>query len=166
MKCDRCDRPAIVHQVIISNGKHTEIHLCEVHAAEAGVPNPGKQPVNKLLAKIATPTTPSAIPSCPGCGATLSEIRKASLLGCPQCYDTFEEAIGIMIESAQAGSTRHVGRAPGGAESVHAMRHESRRLVEELDRAVRAEQYERAAEIKARLSRLSEEQPPHHGGTS
>jgi protein-arginine kinase activator protein McsA len=64
-----------------------------------------------------------------------------------------------MIESAQAGATRHVGRVPGGSESAEARRHESRRLVEELDRAVHAEQYERAAELKSRLSQLENEHP-------
>ncbi|MDG1837960.1 MAG: UvrB/UvrC motif-containing protein [Phycisphaerales bacterium] len=159
MKCDQCDRPAIVHQVIISNGTHRETHLCELHAAEAGVPNPSKQPVHQLLAKVAQKPKPTGLATCPGCGATLAKIRKTSLFGCPQCYDIFEEAAGIMIESAQAGATRHVGRVPGGAESDEARRHESRRLVEELDRAVHAEQYERAAELKSRLSQLDNQHP-------
>ena len=160
MKCDQCDRPAIVHQVIISNGTHRETHLCELHAAEAGVPNPGKQPVHQMLAKVVQKPKPTGLATCSGCGTTLAKIRKTSLFGCPKCYDTFEEGAGIMIESAQAGATRHVGRVPGGTESVEAKRHESRRLVEELDRAVHAEQYERAAELKSRLSQLDDEQPP------
>ena len=157
MKCDRCNRPAVVHQVIISNGKHQEIHLCEIHAAEAGVPNPGKQPINKLMEKISKPTTTTVMPTCPTCGTTLTHIRKSSLFGCPDCYDAFAQATILMIESAQAGAHQHVGRNPKNAPTDNTHRHESKRLVEELDRAVRAEQYERAAKIKAKLAMLAEQ---------
>ncbi len=160
MKCDRCNKPAVVHQVIIKNGTHREIHLCASHAAEVGVPNPGQQPINKLMTKIGQPSPQSAMPSCPGCGNTLSQIRKDALFGCPKCYDTFEKAAAIMIERSQGGGTHHVGRGPGGSERDAARRFESRRLVEELDQAVRAEQYERAAEIKAKLAELAETPPP------
>ena len=99
MKCDRCNRPAVVHQVVIEGGAHTEKHLCEVHAAEEGVPNPGKAPINQLLAKVVVPT--QTVPSCPDCDITLTEIRRTSLLGCPRCYDTFGEAIEVIIRAAQ-----------------------------------------------------------------
>jgi len=159
MKCDRCNKPAVVHQVIIKNGSHREIHLCADHAAEAGVPNPGQQPINQLMTKVGPASPRAAMPACRCCGATLTRIRKDALFGCPSCYDTFGKAINIMIERAQGGATHHVGRGPGGSERDEARRLESRRLVEELDQAVRAEQYERAAEIKAKLASLAE-QPP------
>ncbi|MDP6157612.1 MAG: UvrB/UvrC motif-containing protein [Phycisphaerales bacterium] len=162
MKCDRCNKPAIVHQVIIKNGKHREIHLCASHAAEAGVPNPGQQPINKLMTKVGQPSPRSAMPTCPGCGTTLTQIRKDALFGCPECYDTFGRGTAIMVERSQGGAAHHVGRGPGGSEQDAARRFESRRLVEELDQAVRAEQYERAAEIKAKLAELAE--PPSSGG--
>ncbi len=157
MKCDRCDRPAIVHQVIISNGTHREIHLCEVHAAEAGIPVPGKQPVNQLLGKAAAATAAGVVPACPACGTTLTQIRKSSKFGCPSCYDAFGQATEVIVKSAQGGAEQHVGRAPGGLTSQETRKHESRRLVQELDQAVRSEQYERAAKIKQRLTQLAEE---------
>ena len=159
MKCDRCNKPAVVHQVIIKKGAHREIHLCASHAAEAGVPNPGQQPINQLMTKIGKTSTHAAMPACRCCGATLTQIRKDALFGCPRCHDTFGKATAIMIERAQGGATHHVGRGPGGSERDEARRLESRRLLEELDQAVRAEQYERAAEIKAKLAQLAD-QPP------
>jgi protein arginine kinase activator len=162
VKCDRCNKPAVVHQVIIKNGAHREIHLCASHAAEAGVPNPSQQPINKLMTKIGQTSSQSAMPTCPGCGTSLNQIRKDALFGCPECYDTFDKGATIMIERSQGGATHHVGRGPGGSEQDAARRFESRRLAEELSQAVRAEQYERAAEIKAKLAALAE--PPSQKG--
>jgi len=161
MKCDRCNRPAIVHQIIISGGKHREVHLCEAHANEAGIPNPGKQPINKMLEKvgsIATPLQATSV-SCPQCGATLSKIRQSALMGCPQCYDVFEQLARDMIERAQHGASHHTGRHPGEGPGDRARQHERQRLLQELDQAVRSEQYERAAELKHQLSIL-EHAPP------
>ncbi len=155
MKCDRCNRPAVVHQVVIEGGAHTEKHLCEVHAAEEGVPNPGKAPINQLLAKVVVPT--QTVPSCPDCGITLTEIRRTSLLGCPRCYDTFGEAIEVIIRAAQSGASQHVGRNPGGHPSPERLKHESKKLAEALNHAVLTEQYERAAELKKQLTRLTED---------
>ncbi|MDP7069993.1 MAG: UvrB/UvrC motif-containing protein [Phycisphaerales bacterium] len=164
MKCDQCNRPAVVHQVIISNGTHREIHLCEIHATEAGVPNPGKQPINKLMAKIKQPIATSVMPKCPSCGTTLTHIRKSSLFGCPDCYDAFAQATRLLVESVQAGAHQHVGRNPKNIDATTTIRYESRRLVEELDRAVRAEQYERAAKIKAKLAELADPRPTEDEG--
>ncbi len=37
IKCDYCDKPAVVHEVTFKNGQKNEVHLCEEHAQEAGV---------------------------------------------------------------------------------------------------------------------------------
>ena len=160
MKCDRCNKPAVVHQVIIKGDQHREIHLCDLHAKEAGVPNPGNQLGKHSPGHSLTPR--SKMPTCPRCGTSFSRIRKDSLFGCPTCYDTFGKGVDIMIERSQGGATHHVGRGPSGSERDVARRFESRRLVEELEQAVRAEQYERAAELKAKLTELADH--PHTDG--
>ncbi len=40
LKCDYCDKPAVVHEVTVKNGQKNEVHLCEEHAQEAGVALP------------------------------------------------------------------------------------------------------------------------------
>ena len=35
-QCDRCHRPAVVHDVSVSKGVEHELHLCEEHAPKAG----------------------------------------------------------------------------------------------------------------------------------
>ena len=49
MKCDMCDKPAVVHEVILRNGVKQELHLCEKHAAEQGYALPGQPPLEKIL---------------------------------------------------------------------------------------------------------------------
>ncbi|MCH2139689.1 MAG: hypothetical protein MK100_01475 [Phycisphaerales bacterium] len=159
MKCDRCNRPAVVHQLVIKDGNKHEMHLCEAHAAEAGIPNPGKHPVNELMSSLTTQVKSAGMPTCKGCGCTLTDIRKSSRFGCPQCYDAFGQATEALVRSAQGGSSQHVGRAPLGQAPENQSQYESQRLVQELDRAVRAEQYERAAEIKSKLADLADQRP-------
>lgn len=168
MKCDRCNKPAVVHQVIIKGDQHREVHLCAAHAKEAGVPNPGHPHGGHPPGKTKPGPHPASInrmPTCPKCATTLNRIRKDSLFGCPTCYDTFGKGADIMIERSQGGATHHVGRGPQGSERDVALRFESRRLVEELEQAVRAEQYERAAELKAKITQLAD-QPHADGGNS
>ena len=52
MKCDLCDKEAVVHEVTIKNGKKTEVHLCAEHAQAAGIALPGHQPINELLTQF------------------------------------------------------------------------------------------------------------------
>jgi len=166
MKCDYCNKPAVVHEVTVRNGVKKEVHLCEDHAAEAGVNMPGEQPINKLLTQFVISqesdqpkqhsrrSTARAQRRCSECGMTFDEFRKKGVLGCPQCYESFESSLGPLIERTQSGATHHVGKAPKRAGHSIDRQLERRRLIKELDDAVNAEQYERAAKIRDRLNTL------------
>ena len=158
MKCDKCDKPAVVHEVTISNGQKKEIHLCLDHAREAGVSMPGQQPINKLLSKFSSSGKPAVMaPRCPECDTSFAQIRQNSLIGCPSCYDTFDEPLGRFIERAQAGATHHVGRGVDQECSKSSRRREERQLMRALETALNREQYEKAAEIRDRINQLSAE---------
>ena len=160
MKCDLCDKPAVVHEVSINNGVKKEVHLCLEHAQAAGLSIPGQQPINQLLKKfvVGQPSSPEA-KRCSGCGSTFSQIRQSNLIGCPECYTTFHEPISTLIEQAQFGSTAHVGRVPNQLHTPTQVELRTRKLLKELDAAVTAEQYERAADLRDRLNKLSTELP-------
>lgn len=160
--CDHCDKPAVVHELVIRNGGMIEVHLCEEHAAAQGYVLPSHQPVHKLLTKLAIsatkspskPTKSATARTCPTCCRTIALIKESGLLGCSDCYRTFEDNLQPLIERAQAGANFHLGRLPCGARDA-ATRHELRsRLVRELDEAVTAEQYERAAKLRDRIHHL------------
>lgn len=167
MHCDHCDKPAVVHEVVVTkDGATVEIHLCEEHASTRGYAMPltgGHPPIHQMLTSIAvgasTPTAraaKTAVRSCPTCGRTLAQIRDTGLLGCADCYAAFESSLESLIERAQAGANFHVGRSPRGSLDAAARMALRSRLVKELDEAVIAEQYERAAELRDRLRHLNE----------
>ena len=48
---------------------------------------------------------------CPRCGFTQADFKKAGRLGCPECYQTFAEALEGLLKTMHKG-TRHVGKIP------------------------------------------------------
>jgi protein arginine kinase activator len=160
MKCDHCDSPAVVHELLIRNGKTAEVHLCAEHALAAGLAVPATQPVAEVLLHIAKSTQGDsartrARASCTGCGVSFAEFRKTGTLGCPACYDSFQPMLGQVIERAQAGGVAHVGRAPKAAAELELRRARREKLVRELESAVTAEQYERAAGLRDELAAIA-----------
>ncbi|MSR69333.1 MAG: hypothetical protein EXS17_03190 [Phycisphaerales bacterium] len=160
MKCDLCDKAAVVHEIIIRNGVSAEVHLCAEHAIAAGYPLPIEQPIADIFPQIAAVAKVEGAKGkertarCGACGLTYPAFRKSGHLGCPACYDAFSPLLDQVIERAQAGATHHVGRSPRGgdsgasAERVFAMR---AKLMRDLESAVAAEQYERAAKLRDEL---------------
>ena len=158
MKCDLCNKPAVVHEVSITGGKKKEVHLCLEHAQAAGVAIPGQQPINKLLTKFVIGQSPKTSgKQCPDCGITFAQIKRGNLIGCPECYNAFQDSLGSLIEHAQFGASSHVGRVPNRKHTPNQFELRSRKLMKELDAAVTAEQYERAAVLRDRLNKLSTE---------
>ena len=165
MKCDHCENPAVVHELLIRNGTTKEVHLCAEHALAAGLAVPAAQPVAEVLLHIAKSTQGEsartrALASCTGCGVSFAEFRKTGTLGCPACYDSFQPMLGQVIERAQAGGTAHVGRAPKAAAEIELRRVRREKLMRELETAVSAEQYERAARLRDELAAIA----PDAGG--
>ncbi len=158
MKCDLCNKPAVVHEVSINNGKKKEVHLCLEHAQAAGVAIPGQQPINKLLTKFVIGQSPKSTgKECPDCGITFAQIKRSNLIGCPGCYNAFRDSLGSLIEQAQYGASSHIGRVPNRKHTPSQFELRAKKLMNELDAAVTAEQYERAAILRDRLNKLSTE---------
>lgn len=168
MKCDFCDKPAVVHEVTVKNGVKKEIHLCEAHAKEAGVAIPTHQPINQLLTQFvmshSAKAGAAAKRKCASCGISFGQFRQSGTLGCPDCYEAFEKQLAPLIERAQNGATHHRGKSPRRAGSSIDRPHLIRQLTKELDQAVAAEQYERAAKLRDRLRSLDTELSASAGG--
>ncbi len=160
MHCDNChEREAAIHLTQIVDNKVTTVHLCEPCAAEKGV-NTGasvaKFPLSDFLASLGK-GAPAALPAgaepraCTFCGATLQDFRETGRLGCPHCYETFEPHLRDLLRRLH-GSSQHVGEVylpPTGAQT------DSQRVLtdlrEQLRRAVDAENFELAAELRDRI---------------
>jgi len=159
MKCDNCSKQATVHLTEIKNGKKLEKHLCEQCAAAAeGLPVKSHMPINELLtnfvmAHSGMPAKEQAL-QCDHCGMTWSEFRQNGLLGCPNDYAAFEKELSPLLQRAHDGATHHVGKQPArrGGSGVPMKRHvDLAKLRRELQKAVEAEDYERAAKLRDQI---------------
>ena len=96
--CDLCENPAVYHDVRIVNNVPNTVHLCKEHAIEAGLDL--AQNEFSVVLKIQH-NAPSQVKSCPDCGMTIADYKKATLLGCPQCYETFSSELDGVIKRVQ-----------------------------------------------------------------
>lgn len=156
MKCDLCDKDAVVHELIVSNGQKREIHLCAEHASAQGYAGPATSIPKEIADKLEEnrPQKRSRLANCETCGLTLAAFRRHGVLGCPECYHAFERHLEPLIGRAQAGATHHCGHAPALApEHIDRQLHRTR-LLKDLNDAIACEQYERAAKIRDQLQNL------------
>ena len=159
-KCDRCDRPAVVRETILKQGVHKEVYFCEEHAKEAGIAMPGHMPTKQILTQLLVPQAESARVlkrSCSTCGLTFAQFRQGGTLGCPACYEAFHGHLASLIERAQNGGTQHIGKVPRRVGPTIDRQLRIQRLAKELDDAVVAEEYERAAKLRDSLKDLQPE---------
>jgi len=145
--------------VRIHEGVRTELHLCAACAQAAGFDVPAAaEPVIQMIKKVAISAAAAGTRSekaCPTCGATLADIRKAGLLGCPDCYEAFVEHLEATIERAHGGRTAHCGKCPRRRGLSIDRERRLKQITRELEEAVAAEQYERAARLRDELRGLN-----------
>jgi protein arginine kinase activator len=166
MQCQHCkEHTATIHLTEINNGQRIETHLCESCAREQGLAVKNQIPLNELLSTLLAIQGPPQGASggddimlddieCPFCGMTLKRFRKELLLGCAHDYDVFGKVLQPIIERSQGGNTTHQGKVPS---KVPADRKKQVGLVSlrrQLDVAVKAEDYEKAAELRDKIKRL------------
>ena len=154
--CDQCgERPAKIRLKQIADSQVVEQHLCEQCAEAHGVQTEAaaaKYPLADFLSQLggvgeALPARPTEQGACV-CGATLDDFRETGRLGCPECYATFEASLRTLLRRIH-GASRHIGQAyetPGPAGARPATRLKD--LREELQRAIEAENFERAARLR------------------
>lgn len=155
MKCENCGATdAVVHLTQIVNNEMSTHHLCQSCAAEKGLqdsPDPSNYQLLDLIEKI-SPQMPglaqSGTEQCGFCGLTFDDFRTTTRLGCPQCYEAFSDHLPRLLRRIHGG-VKHVGKVylpPDPTASEMEKRIEG--LRRKLERAVRSEDFELAAEIR------------------
>ena len=139
-------------------GEVHEQHLCQVCAQGmhlTSVPiHKTAADIWKLLQSSAQRKNLEQSVACPDCGMTLLEFRQKGRLGCPNDYQVFGPHARDLLERIH-GSTQHVGRAPAGIDTeVLQRRRRALELEKELERAIRKEAYEQAAQLRDELKSL------------
>lgn len=161
MLCDNCkERDAVVHLTRIVDNAVTQLHLCEKCAAEKGVETTialPQHPLGEILQSVQAQSTPDAAADsavCAFCGANARDFRASGRLGCAHCYDAMEGSLRELLRRLH-GSSKHVGQryTPPRPESL-AEGDARLELQDKLQRAVEAEQFELAAQLRDKLKVL------------
>ena len=155
MKCERCrSRTATVRYAEVVDGSPTTWHLCEKCAGDRGVAGsltsltgPMVDILMGLLESCGEAESAGASSACPRCGLTYEKFRRVGRLGCGTCYESFGSELRPLLRRIH-GSTEHAGCVPSEVLGDHMSLGEIRELKLELTRAVAAEDYERAAELR------------------
>jgi protein arginine kinase activator len=152
MKCEICKSgEATVHFKQVCNGSVKELYVCEKCAAQNGFDAQSPLSMTDLLFGTRDPSekAPEAEKSCPVCGLRRRDFRKNSRLGCAACYEAFSEELAPLLAAMQKGC-RHVGKVPAG-EMISA---EAASLQQALEKAVAAQDFEEAAQLRDRIRAL------------
>ncbi|MDR3229237.1 MAG: UvrB/UvrC motif-containing protein [Puniceicoccales bacterium] len=152
--CSVCGAPANVHLTQIGDNQVKKVHYCESCAAKQGA-LAGAIGFILPLAQALAAATLSAVASgktgklkaCPTCGFTAIDFAKQHLLGCPDCYKTFAEELGAMLEKIQPGK-KHTGKAPVGKIRAESLREAIATARESMLIAIKKEAYEDAAKLR------------------
>ena len=94
--------------------------------------------------------------SCPDCGYTFSQYHRSGLLGCEHCYDSFRDQLMPFIKRVHGNVVNKPEEIPVGSEQ--AQQDEISKLKQELQNAVQAEEYEKAAQLRDRIKELEKEE--------
>ena len=168
MMCDDCGvRPAnFLLKAVTDDGVH-EKNLCPVCMAKYKRRIPGLDFSNLagilsgILETRKNTAREESISSseydglvCPECGMTYAEFRKDGRMGCAACYQAFRQPLDSLLLKVH-GNLQHAGRMPGGLKSDASIKFTIEKLKQELVKAIAAEEYEQAAQIRDKVRMLN-----------
>ncbi len=161
MLCDICHKKeATVHYTEIVHNQMIKMDLCEGCAKAKGVGVQSPFSISDLLSgltEIDDSVQTYEDPVCPGCGLKFSEFRKSGRLGCSDCYLAFADQLQSLLKTIHK-NTQHKGKRYRGKESDSetsvSVKDRIKDLKDELNKAIAAEAYERAAELRDQVKDL------------
>lgn len=121
-KCMKCNKPATHKFVKVESGQIFDMYFCQEHAAERSPYQKPKVPISEILASLlsqeqaAAPTEAEGQLKCRTCGMPYAMYKKTLILGCAECYDSFQELLQPELRKFH-GNVHHLGRKPGGGKA-------------------------------------------------
>ncbi|MFH2036572.1 MAG: UvrB/UvrC motif-containing protein [Candidatus Zixiibacteriota bacterium] len=165
MDCQDCKKQeATVHLTQIINNEKLVLSLCKDCAARRGfhspldnVPFPLADILSGIVQQKYTPKVREDIVDlkCEFCGKTFEEFTQQGRFGCGKCYDAFRERLEYIMRKIH-GSSMHKGKLPVGVKDEKLPIIEEERLEDELQKAISAEDFERAADLRDKLKTIRE----------
>ena len=163
MICQICKKnQATIHMTQQKKDRVVKIHMCRQCAEEKGLDYIDKSnfAMGNLISGLFTGSMEGTRKekktfACPNCGTSYGDFKEIARLGCSECYGFFEDQLMPVLRNLHI-KTQHLGKFPARSRA-HADRIKRITLLqEELERAVREECYERAAEIRDEIHGIEE----------
>lgn len=172
MKCERCGKDDAVVKItrIEPNGRAHQVCLCQPCAAEAS-PHQKKAmekqvSVDMLLKQLLTQQKMQLVEEesaqrvsadpCPSCGLDFAVYKATYMLGCPDCYEAFSEALEEDLERFHRAKT-HVGTEAPMKSDFAVVQERLQAMRDELKSAIEYEDFDRAAYLRDEIARLEKE---------
>lgn len=154
MLCNICHKnPATVHLTEIADEKIVELHVCRECARLKGEPAQGDFNLIDFLGSFSGEKEESCI--CSNCRLSFSDFKKSGLLGCQNCYQDFELLLAPLLKKIH-GAIVHKGKFPKEKKVKIKREDDLGLLKEELEEAIRLEEYEKAAGLRDKIKKISE----------
>ncbi len=139
-------------------GRSSEIEVCADCARKQGFVEAEqvKSNVGQVLAEMKASRTAADERRmvCTRCGLTFAQFKRTGRLGCANCYDSFREKLEPLVRRLH-NSVQHVGKTVGPGRTEAQKKLTVRRLNAELAKAIEQEDYERAAQLRDQLRKVS-----------
>ena len=173
MTCDICGKKkATVHLTEIVDEQMSEMHLCEECARQKSSQMEQQFGLADLLAGLSDPSKGAAskeadknsVLKCSRCGLPYEDFRKFGRLGCGDCYTSFKEHLTGLLRKIH-GSNKYLGKSPSSYDQVPRepstegevallQSDDMPNLKQQLQSAIAAEDFEKAAQIRDKIRNL------------
>ena len=165
MLCQNCGRSeATTHIKRVVNGEATEHHLCAQCAQDLGYTDmfSGFSPLSlsdffgDMLGDMRGKAIGAGVTRCPKCGNSFNDIVRDSRLGCAECYRTFYDKLQPSLERIH-GRALHNGKRVSVRVPENKQPTKEERIAvlkNELDGAVKAQEFEQAAKLRDEIKEL------------
>ena len=142
MKCEICHINDAEQSIVKSeNGLTKELYVCKSCASQHKIGHVGKYSLADVLFDMSSTKQPEEQEppkieqKCPSCGSTFAKIRKENRVGCPDCYNFFEDQLDRMVSIYSTSN-------------VDLVNNDVNELRQKLDAAIASERFEDAAVLR------------------
>jgi protein arginine kinase activator len=151
--CELCKKNAAsVHFTEIADSEVSKLFICRDCAESRGLLEEAPS-LEELMSSISKPKRRAAtrhVHPCPKCGLEFADFQSQGRLGCPDCYVAFATQLKPLLRQIHE-DWQHTGKQPRGTTVAASAWARVEALQNELQAAIEAEHYERAAKLRDQI---------------
>ena len=163
MLCELCHQnKASVFYKHIANGSAVTWHVCTECAGSGDFFGNGNNlsfihgSSGLLKSVFLNNDAMPSVKSCPLCGSVFKSILDGGKAGCGECYTVFRDEFMPSVSSIH-GAKNHTGHVPPGHAEVVSNKKRTEELKADLKKMIAEENYEKAAEIRDEIKKITNE---------